>query len=88
MILKNITTTHWFFRCIHCGMWYSSRKPIKTKKCVFCHRTFQFKKSSKFTKKCTDREAVVILQFLKSGDTIGDTGITKRKISFKEVIPI
>lgn len=64
VVLRNINP-HWFFRCIYCGMWYSSRKPIKTKKCVFCNRSFKFDHSYKFTKKCTDLEAVLIVKELK-----------------------
>ena len=59
---------HFFFRCTNskCGAWYVSRKRIKSKKCIFCNKTFQFKHSRKFKQKCTDLEAVAIIKYLKA----------------------
>ncbi|TFG22298.1 MAG: DUF1922 domain-containing protein [Promethearchaeota archaeon] len=54
-----------FFRCHYCGMWYYTNRPIKTKKCLKCNRSFQVQKSYKFSKKCTIEESIAILKELK-----------------------
>jgi hypothetical protein len=55
----------YFFRCYHCGEWSYSNKVIKTKKCVKCNRSFQFKNSSKFSKTVTLQSAIKIIKNLK-----------------------
>lgn len=60
----------YFFRCYHCGEWTYSNKVIKTKKCVKCNRSFQFKNSSKFSKTVTHQSAIKIIKDLKmKGET-------------------
>ena len=54
-----------FFRCYHCGEWYYTNKIIKIKKCVGCHRSFQFQKSTKFSKNSSTEGAIMILKELK-----------------------
>ena len=63
--------SYYFYRCYHCGEWYYSNKIIKIKKCVIdrCNRTFQFKNSTKFQKKCSQRDAIAIIKQLKEKDT-------------------
>jgi hypothetical protein len=58
---------YYFYRCYHCGEWYYTNKIIKTKKCVIdrCNRTFKFKNSAKFQKKCSQRDAIAIIKQLK-----------------------
>ncbi|MFX1461246.1 MAG: hypothetical protein ACFFBT_17510 [Promethearchaeota archaeon] len=56
---------YYFYRCYHCGEWYYVNKLIKTKKCWKCNRSFQFKKSTKFSKKCTLSQATKIIKHLK-----------------------
>jgi len=56
----------YFFRCYHCGQWYYVNKIIKTKKCIYCNKSFQFKKSAKFSKFCTLQQAILIIKELKS----------------------
>ncbi|TFG08822.1 MAG: DUF1922 domain-containing protein [Promethearchaeota archaeon] len=56
---------YFFFRCYHCGEWFYTKKIIKTKKCWKCNRTFLFRKSTKFSKKCSMRGAIAILKELK-----------------------
>jgi hypothetical protein len=55
----------YFFRCYHCGEWSYSNRVIKTKKCVKCNRSFQFKNSSKFSKTVTLQSAIKIIKNLK-----------------------
>lgn len=55
----------YFFRCYHCGEWYYTNRGIKTKKCIGCHRSFQFHKSTKFSKNCSTEGAILILKELK-----------------------
>ena len=55
-----------FFRCHYCGMWYYFNKPIKTKKCLKCNRSFQVQKSYKFSKECTIEDSIAILKELKT----------------------
>lgn len=57
---------YYFFRCYHCGMWHYTNRFIKTKKCVKCNRSFQFQKSTKFSKQCSMEGAIAILKELKS----------------------
>ncbi|MFX1337220.1 MAG: hypothetical protein ACFFDK_01280 [Promethearchaeota archaeon] len=57
---------YYFFRCYQCGEWYYSSKIIKTKKCWKCHHSFQFQKSTKFSKKCSMEVAIAILKELKT----------------------
>ena len=57
---------YYFFRCTFCGMWYYTNKIIKTKKCLKCNHSFQFRKSTKFSKKCSIESAIVILKEFKS----------------------
>ena len=59
------THKYFFFRCYHCGEWYYTKKFIKTKKCVRCNRTFQFKNSTKFFRVCSIKEAILIVKQLK-----------------------
>lgn len=54
-----------FFRCYHCGTWYYSNRVIKVKKCLKCHHTFQFRKTSKFYKKGSMSDAIAIIKELK-----------------------
>ena len=54
-----------FYRCYHCGEWFYSNKIIKTKKCWKCNQSFQFKNSTKFSKKCSQSEAIAIIKYLK-----------------------
>ncbi|MCJ7646999.1 MAG: DUF1922 domain-containing protein [Candidatus Lokiarchaeota archaeon] len=61
----NNTQKYSFFRCYHCGEWYYTKKMIKTKKCVTCNRTFQFKSSTKFSRICSIKEAILIIKQLK-----------------------
>ena len=56
---------YYFYRCYHCGEWYYVNKIIKTKKCWKCNRSFQFKNSAKFSKKCTLSQATKIIKHLK-----------------------
>lgn len=60
-----IIIKYFFFRCYHCGEWYYSNKIIKKKKCWKCNRSFQFKNSTKFSKKCNSKEAIEIIKQLK-----------------------
>ena len=46
-------------------MYTDEARLIKTKKCVKCNRSFQFKKSTKFSKNCYTAEAVAIIKELK-----------------------
>jgi len=55
----------YFFRCYHCGAWYYTNKIIKSKKCIKCNRSFTFQKSTKFSKVCTQSEAISIIKELK-----------------------
>ena len=55
----------YFFRCYHCGEWTYSNKILKTKKCWKCNRSFQFKNSTKFSKKVTLQGAIKIIKDLK-----------------------
>ncbi|NVM44136.1 MAG: DUF1922 domain-containing protein [Candidatus Lokiarchaeota archaeon] len=55
----------YFFRCYHCGEWSYSNKIIKTKKCWKCHRSFQFKNSTKFSRTVTLHRAIKIIKDLK-----------------------
>ena len=57
---------YYFFRCTFCGMWHYTNRIIKTKKCVKCNRSFQFQKSTKFSKKCSIKGAIAILKELKN----------------------
>ncbi|MHA1271864.1 MAG: DUF1922 domain-containing protein [Promethearchaeota archaeon] len=59
---------YYFFRCYHCGNWFYTNRIIKTKKCVFCNRSFQFKNSIKFSKICSGYEAIRLIQELKKRD--------------------
>ncbi|MHA1671005.1 MAG: DUF1922 domain-containing protein [Promethearchaeota archaeon] len=59
------TQQYFFFRCYHCGEWYYTKRRIKTKKCVRCNRTFQFKISTKISHECSIKEAVLIVKQLK-----------------------
>ncbi len=54
-----------FYRCTFCGLWYYTKKPLKSKKCWKCNRTFQFKKAFKFSKKCSINEAILVVKELK-----------------------
>ncbi|MHA1491635.1 MAG: DUF1922 domain-containing protein [Promethearchaeota archaeon] len=56
---------YYFYRCYFCGQYYYSNRIIKTKKCWKCNRTFQFKKSKKFSKNCSLQEAIKIAKLLK-----------------------
>ncbi|MHA1436490.1 MAG: hypothetical protein ACTSPD_02840 [Promethearchaeota archaeon] len=56
---------YYFFRCYHCGEWFYSNKVIKIKKCWKCNRSFQFQKSTKFSRQCTLKEAIALLKKLK-----------------------
>jgi transcription elongation factor Elf1 len=56
----------YFFRCYHCGAWHYSNKKIKTKKCLKCNRSFQFKNSAKFSKNCLYSTAIKIIKELKA----------------------
>ncbi|TFG23124.1 MAG: DUF1922 domain-containing protein [Promethearchaeota archaeon] len=56
---------YYFFRCYRCGEWYYTNKIIKTKKCWKCHHSFQFQKSTKFSKKCSINDAIEIIKELK-----------------------
>lgn len=56
---------YYFFRCYHCGEWFYSNKILKTKKCWKCNRSFQFKNSTKFSKRITLQGAVKIIKRLK-----------------------
>ena len=58
-------TKFFFFRCYHCGEWYYSNKAIKSKKCWKCNRTFQFKNSTKFSRNCSTKEAILIIKQIK-----------------------
>ncbi|MBY9002486.1 MAG: DUF1922 domain-containing protein [Candidatus Lokiarchaeota archaeon] len=60
-----ITQKYFFFRCYHCGEWYYTNKIIKTKKCVRCNRTFQFKNATKTSRICSIKEAILIVKQLK-----------------------
>jgi uncharacterized protein (DUF983 family) len=64
-----------FFRCYHCGEWYYSNKIIKVKKCWKCTKSFQFKKSAKFTKTCTLQEAINLIKKLK--EKVQEVSLTK-----------
>lgn len=55
----------YFFRCYYCGAWYYCNKIIKKKKCLKCIHTFQYHKSTKFTKKCSVSGAIAIIKELK-----------------------
>ena len=57
--------TYYFFRCYKCGQWYYSPKIIKIKKCVKCQRSFQFQKSTKFSKQCSMNTAIAVIKKLK-----------------------
>jgi hypothetical protein len=59
------TQKFFFFRCYHCGQWYYVNKIIKTKKCVHCNKSFQFKKAAKFSKDSTLYQAIAIVKELK-----------------------
>ncbi len=59
------TQKYFFFRCYHCGEWYYTKKFIKTKKCVRCNRSFQFKNSTKYSRICSIKEAILIVKQLK-----------------------
>jgi hypothetical protein len=61
----NNTHKYFFFRCYHCGEWYYAKMNIKSKKCVRCNRTFQFKNSTKFSRNCSIKEAILIIKQLK-----------------------
>lgn len=74
---------HWFFRCTYCGQWYTSKYRIQKKQCVFCNKTFDFKSSRKLSCKCTESEAVLLIQKLKERDFKDD--LKKVVISFMEV---
>ena len=56
---------YYFFRCYHCGSWYYSKKVIINKKCLKCNRSFGFQKSTKFSKQCSQSEAIAIIKELK-----------------------
>ncbi|MBN1216506.1 MAG: hypothetical protein JXA99_13830 [Candidatus Lokiarchaeota archaeon] len=58
-------TIIFFYRCIHCGEWYYCTKQIKRKKCWKCNHSFDFAHSSKFKKKCSLNEAIMIIKELK-----------------------
>ena len=62
MVIKN---NYYFFRCYHCGSWYYSKKALKNKKCLKCNQSFQFQKSTKFSKDCSQGEAIAIIKELK-----------------------
>ena len=62
--MQNIKN-YYFFRCYHCGEWFYSYKKIKTKKCWKCNKSFQFKNSTKFSKNCSQSEAIAIIKHLK-----------------------
>ncbi len=46
-------------------MWHYTNRFIKTKKCVKCNRSFQFQKSTKFSKQCSIEDAISILKEFK-----------------------
>ncbi|NVM35368.1 MAG: DUF1922 domain-containing protein [Candidatus Lokiarchaeota archaeon] len=56
---------YYFFRCSNCGEWYYSNRIIKSKKCWKCNRSFLFKNSTKFTKMCSIKDAILIVKKLK-----------------------
>ncbi|MFW9987971.1 MAG: DUF1922 domain-containing protein [Candidatus Odinarchaeota archaeon] len=64
----NNTQNYYFFRCYNCGMWYYSKRIIKSKKCWKCNHSFLFKKSTKFTRMCSIKDAILIVKKLKSMD--------------------
>lgn len=57
---------YFFFRCYHCGQWYYVNRIIKTKKCVHCNKSFQFKNATKISKICTLKQAIAIVKELKN----------------------
>ncbi len=57
---------YYFFRCYRCGEWYYTQRIIKTKKCWKCNHSFTFKNSTKFSKICTTKGAIVIIKELKT----------------------
>jgi len=63
---------YYFFRCYHCGMWHYTKRFIKMKKCVKCNKSFQFQKSTKFSKNCSMEVAIAILKELKAKMQNGD----------------
>ncbi len=67
--------TYYFFRCIWCGQWYYSYKIIKRKKCVKCNRSFQFQKSTKFSRQCSMNGAIAIIKRLK--ENVKDEALSK-----------
>ena len=56
---------YYFYQCINCGNWYYSAHEIKRKRCIRCFRSFQFSKSTKFSKKCSLHDAIEVLKQLK-----------------------
>ncbi len=68
---------YYFYKCYHCGSWFYSKGRIKQKKCFFCNKTFQFTKSTKFSKTCSPQEAIAILKKLKEKEM--DKDISKFK---------
>jgi len=62
------TAKYYFFRCTSCGAWYYTKKRLKTKKCIKCNKTFQFKQSAKFSKVCNRIDAIAYIQALKKKD--------------------
>ncbi|MFX1388915.1 MAG: DUF1922 domain-containing protein [Promethearchaeota archaeon] len=56
---------YYFFRCYNCGMWYYTKKFIKSKKCWRCNHSFTFKNATRFSKNCSLHEAVSIVKKLK-----------------------
>ena len=76
---------YYFYRCYHCGEWYYVNKIIKTKKCWKCNRSFHFKNSAKFSKKCTLSLATEIIKQLK--EKVENKNLTKYPKGYpKEII--
>ena len=74
--------TFYFFTCYHCSAIYYSVYKIKSKKCLSCKRTFQFKNSNKTKLKLTIQEAIKLLQYLKKKK------IESESFDFKEEIEL
>ncbi|MFX0103959.1 MAG: DUF1922 domain-containing protein [Candidatus Hodarchaeota archaeon] len=57
---------YFFFRCVNCGEWYYTNRIIKSKKCWKCNHSFNFKNSTKFSKICSVKDAIIIIKDLKN----------------------
>lgn len=79
----------YFFRCYHCGEWFYSNKRIKVKKCWKCNHSFQFKNSTKFSRKCSLKEAIIIIKTLKNKtkneDLLNYINLSESHLKKKEV---